>query len=98
MTSYSTVGSNIISKVSSLVVSSSAVSIVDDMVSPPPWGNTIPSLLSLLANIAPKGALSAVGRAVGSDLSLLLYLTYIPCHHCHHSCYQKKRYINIART
>ena len=83
---------------SSLVVSSSAVGVVDDMVSPPKWGKANPSLLSLLANIAPKGALSAVGRAVRSDLSLLLYLTYIPCHHCHHSCHQKKRYINIART
>ena len=60
---------------SSLVVSSSAVGVVDDMVSPPPWGNANPSLLSLLANIAPRGASSAVGRTVRSDLSLLLYLT-----------------------
>ena len=62
-------------QLSSLAVSSSAVGVVDDMVSPPLWGNAIPSLLSLLANIAPRGASSAVGRTVRSDLSLLLYLT-----------------------
>src|ERR1043165_3091763 len=48
-------------------LSSSAVGVVDDMVSPPPWGNAIPSLLSQLANIAPRGASSAVRRTVRSD-------------------------------
>src|ERR1041385_3003088 len=48
-------------------LSSSAVGVVDDMVSPPPWGNAIPSLLPLLANIAPRGASSAVRRTVRSD-------------------------------
>src|ERR1043165_1955976 len=48
-------------------LSSSAVGVVDDMVSPSPWGNAIPSLLPLLANIAPRGASSAVRRTVRSD-------------------------------
>ena len=34
---------------------SSAIGVVDDMVSPPSWGRK-PSLLSQLANIAPRGA------------------------------------------
>ena len=75
-------------------LSSSAVSVVDDEVSPPPWGNAIPSLLPLLANIASRGASSTVGRTVRFDLSLLLYLTG----YTGYSLWlQKKRYINIAR-
>ena len=58
------------------------------------WDKTNPSLLSRLANIASRGTLSAVGRTVRSDLSLLLYLTG----YTGYSLWlQKKRYINIAR-
>src|SRR6266496_1382905 len=64
------------------------------MASPPLWGNANLSLLSRLANIAPRSTLSAIGRTVRSDLSLLLYLTG----YTDYSLWlQKKRYINIAR-
>ena len=56
--------------------------------------NANPSFLPQLANIAPRGASSAVGRTVRFDLSLLLYLTG----YTGYSLWlQKKRYINIAR-